>query len=82
MPETPLEMEARHVAEGAVRVARQEIIASKMDRIGSDPTIANSRELLRLFRETLRLSSERLATLHAKNDFSAATPAILATRPG
>lgn len=66
MPETSIEMEARHVVEGAARVARQEVIVARMDRIGSEPSIANSHELLRLFRETLRLSRERLASLQAK----------------
>ena len=66
MPETPVEMEVRHVVEGTARVAQQEILVARMDQIGSAPSVANSRELLRLFRETLRLSRERLASLQAK----------------
>ena len=63
--ETPLEMCERHLAEGEVRVARQEAILKVLARHKHQGAAATARRVLGTLQESLRLA--RLHTERLKN---------------
>jgi hypothetical protein len=52
-PETPLEMERRHVREGNERIARQETMVARLDRRRDPEAAVLARELLDTMRSLL-----------------------------
>lgn len=63
--ETPVEMARRHVAEAETRIARQELLITKMTDKGLDTGQAEA--ILCTFETTLRLMREDLEVLEARS---------------
>jgi|KBSSwiStaDraftv2_1062776.scaffolds.fasta_scaffold3397613_1 hypothetical protein len=61
--ETPLEMGERHVAEGGVRIARQNEIVDEMDRDDHPAAAARGRRVLATMERTLRVLRQHLKIL-------------------
>jgi len=59
-------MEKRHILEGEKRVARQEVLAGELIEKGCGHLVPRSNELLRLLRQSLELSRERLRDLESR----------------
>jgi hypothetical protein len=66
--ETLLEMARRHVREGAVRIARQEEIASKLDRDNHPQAAALARVILATMRSSLDLSEHHLLAIKGRSE--------------
>jgi hypothetical protein len=62
-PESAIDMEERHIAEGEVRVARQEALVAKLIEKGLDECLILAEDLLSLLHESVELSRERLLYL-------------------
>jgi len=62
-PETPLEMERRHVREGTEHIARQEAIVSKLDRGNHSEVLGTARQLLETMQSLHDLAKARLREL-------------------
>ena len=61
--EEAIAMEERHIAEGEVRVARQEALVAKLIEKGHGENLTVAEELLSLLRESVEISRERLLYL-------------------
>jgi hypothetical protein len=62
-PEETIAMERRHILEGEKRVARQEVLAGELIEKGYYRIANEAIELLKVMRETLELSRDRLRHL-------------------
>jgi hypothetical protein len=56
--ETPLEEAERHIREYEARITRQEALVGEMERHGHAQAAARARDLLKTFRETLRVAQD------------------------
>ena len=61
IPETPLRMTRRHVAEGKERIARQEMLIADLEREGHDDMLPDARGLLGRFQDFQAVAEEELA---------------------
>ena len=59
-------MEKRHILEGEKRVARQEVLAEELIEKRCGHLVPQCNELLRLLRQSLELSRERLRDLETR----------------
>ena len=62
-PEDAIAMERRHILEGEKMVARQEILVRQVVEKRYDRIVHDANEVLRLLRESVDLSRERLRDL-------------------
>ena len=66
-PEENIAMERRHILEGERRVARQEVLTGELIEKGYYRIANEAIELLKVMRETLELSRERLRHLEDRH---------------
>ena len=62
-PEEAIAMEERHIVEGEMRVARQEVLVAKLIENGHEGCLTLAEDLLSILCESVELSRERLLYL-------------------
>ena len=62
-PEKAIAMEERHIVEGEMRVARQEMLVAKLIEKGHGGRLTLAEDLLSILCESVELSRERLVDL-------------------
>jgi hypothetical protein len=65
-PERAMAMERRHIAEGEKRVARQKVLTGELIEKGYYRIAEEALGLLKIMRETLELTRERLRYLEGR----------------